>query len=286
MRRLGGYSREPVPVCQRLRCSACYKANSWAATHGCTLRHHEYSLGNYFRWLHDHWTYNGDNCYFCCCQHWQSNNNPAASDNTDYRDTGDKQVTNPSYASITKPKVNNAPPLQSFELTNTKIVHAEDHSFLQLGQEDVEKVIQNMELAIVMKFTNIRRTLEASLHNIERWGLSTQPAVGVLDNRHVLVRMFTKEDLHIAWLHDFQTIEKVQFRIMKWQHDMTSRYESPIVVWWVRLPGLIPAFCTQPILQMIGDTFAKFVDADPETLNTTKPAHPRIRGNRCFQTTS
>nr|UOX39817.1 DUF4283 domain-containing protein [Erythronium dens-canis] len=181
-----------------------------------------------------------------------------------------------SFASLLQSPVSNVTPLPSFNLTSSISIGEDGTKMINFTQEDVDKAVANMENTLVMKFNNTRPTIDAIRSTVSQWKLSQDAAIGPLDGRHVLLRLMTKDDLRIAWLHDSNTIMNIGYRLMKWSPQMGSRTESPVVVRWIRLPGLLPHFCTRPLLQLIGDGIAKFMDADTATLNTTRPSQPRI----------
>lgn len=59
-------------------------------------------------------------------------------------------------------------------------------------------------------------------------------------------------------------------------NNLDKKAESPIAQKWLWLPSLQSGLRVKTILALIGNAISTFVEADPETVNTMKPAHPRI----------
>nr|UOX39820.1 DUF4283 domain-containing protein [Erythronium dens-canis] len=184
-------------------------------------------------------------------------------------------TTQPTYATITKPR--DVPPLPNFEISGSVIKDTiEGMPALHISQVDFDKAKANFAFSLIMRFTRVRPKLETIRGIINgTWGISTA-AVGVLDSRRVLIRLLNEKDMLFALSKNHSSIDKVRYSLFKWQSNLGKKAESPVVYKWLRLPGLQPELCVNSILALIGNSFARFIEADPETANTMKPAHPRI----------
>nr|UOX39823.1 DUF4283 domain-containing protein [Erythronium dens-canis] len=184
-------------------------------------------------------------------------------------------TTQPTYATITKPR--DVPPLPDFEISGSVIKDTiEGMPALHISQVDFDKAKANFAFSLIMRFTRVRPKLETIRGIINgTWGISTA-AVGVLDSRRVLIRLLNEKDMLFALSKNHSSIDKVRYSLFKWQSNLGKKAESPIVYKWLRLPGLQPELCVNSILALIGNSFARFIEADPETANTMKPAHPRL----------
>nr|UOX39824.1 DUF4283 domain-containing protein [Erythronium dens-canis] len=188
--------------------------------------------------------------------------------------TGEDQPR--SYANAAKPLI--IPSLVDFECEGSCINNPmEGMPSIHISSVDLEKAKGNLAYTLIMRFTRVRPKLEAIRGIINcKWGLSSPAAVGVLDSRRMLIRLMHAKDLAIASSKNHGMIEKVPYSLFNWQSSLGRKEESPVCNKWLRLPGLQPELCVRSILSLIGNSIARFVDADPETTNTMKPSHPRI----------
>lgn len=85
-----------------------------------------------------------------------------------------------------------------------------------------------------------------------------------------------EDDLRIAWSKDHGQIGNIDYKFFKWDSNLGKKDESPIIAKWIRLPELPPDLFVKLIFTLIGISISTFVTADPETINTNRPAHPRI----------
>nr|UOX39821.1 DUF4283 domain-containing protein [Erythronium dens-canis] len=181
-----------------------------------------------------------------------------------------------SYAIAAKPTP--IPSLAEFDCEGSCIKeHFEGMPSIHISTADHEKAKANLAYTLIMRFTRVRPKLEAIrgiIHGV--WGLSKPATVGVLDSRRILIRLMNAEDLAAATSRNHGIIDKVPYSLFTWQSSLGRKAESPLCNKWLRLPGLQPELCVRTILSLIGNSFARFVEADPETTNTLKPAHPRI----------
>nr|UOX39822.1 DUF4283 domain-containing protein [Erythronium dens-canis] len=181
-----------------------------------------------------------------------------------------------SYVIAAKPV--SIPSLPEFEFEGSCIKeHTEGLPSIHISSADHEKAKSNFAHTLIMRFTRVRPKLDTIRGIVNGgWGLSKPAAVGVLDSRRLLIRLMNAEDLAVATSKNHGLIDKVPFSLFTWQSNLGRKAESPLCNKWLRLPGLQAELCVRNILSLIGNSFARFIEADPETTNTMKPSHPRI----------
>lgn len=123
-----------------------------------------------------------------------------------------------------------------------------------------------MKHVIVLKFSSIRPSLEAIRDSINRtWRVFGEFALGLLDPRHVLVRLDSEEEVQKALSRDSFHIRGVRFKAFRWHTGFSLTMDPILASIWVKLPGLPFKFFHPMLLKAIGDTIGTFLRIDENT---------------------
>ncbi|WMV43302.1 hypothetical protein MTR67_036687 [Solanum verrucosum] len=151
------------------------------------------------------------------------------------------------------------------------------------GSEVKALIIQeNLQYAIIGKFsygkpdiTELRRTLPGQC------GIKSECVIGVLDTRHILIRLTNLEDyVHLLSATAFYVKAKDnywQMRTFKWDPWFEPDVETTIGVAWISFPDLPPHFFAKEAIFSIAAAVGKPLMVDMATRNQTRPSCAKVK---------
>ncbi|WMV55379.1 hypothetical protein MTR67_048764 [Solanum verrucosum] len=169
------------------------------------------------------------------------------------------------YANILKPKISN--PYPHVSPKPVTFIHGEPS--ITWKSSEVKSLItqKNLQYAIIGKFSygkpevqELRRTLP------RQCGIKSECTIGVLDNKHILIRLTTMEDyVHLLSTTAFYVKVKEnywQIRTLKWDPWFEPDMETTIGVAWISFPDLPPNFFAKEAIFSIASAVGKPLTVD------------------------
>ncbi|KAH0651903.1 hypothetical protein KY284_031815 [Solanum tuberosum] len=112
-------------------------------------------------------------------------------------------------------------------------------------------------------------------------GIKSECTIGVLDTRHILIRLTTMEDyVHLLSSSAFYVKAKEsywQMRTLKWDPWFEPDVETTIGIAWISFPDLPPNFFAKEAIFSIANAVGKSLTVDMATKNQTRPSCARVK---------
>ncbi|KAL3636526.1 hypothetical protein CASFOL_018825 [Castilleja foliolosa] len=104
---------------------------------------------------------------------------------------------------------------------------------------EVDEAAKQFKHALILKFTAGRPSLhDIRNHIFSKWGLEVQPAVSIIEPRHILVITENGRDMLKVHSQDSKRIQSSLFRVFRWCPDYDFTRDSPKIPVWISLPHL------------------------------------------------
>ena len=101
-------------------------------------------------------------------------------------------------------------------------------------------------------------------------------SIGLLDQKHIQIRLHNEEDFTRIWLRSLWFIKSFPMRGFKWSPDFRSNVESQIVPLWISLPYLPVHFYDKSCLFSIAKAIGTPLKIDEPTASLTRPSVARV----------
>ncbi|KAH0707961.1 hypothetical protein KY290_009561 [Solanum tuberosum] len=199
--------------------------------------------------------------------------------NVQQTNTGDKNML--QYAHIFKPKSIN-PTHPMIPAKPVVMLHGEPN--ITWKASEVKALIrqENLQYAIIGKFSygkpdiiELRRTIPGQC------GIKSECTIGVLDTRHILIRLTSLEDyVHLLSTTTFYVKARENFwqmRTFKWDPWFEPDAETIIGVAWIYFPDLPPNFFAKEAIFSIAAAVGKPLTVDMATKNQTRPSCAKVK---------
>ncbi|KAK4353523.1 hypothetical protein RND71_025717 [Anisodus tanguticus] len=164
------------------------------------------------------------------------------------------------------------------------IVYLHGEPTIRFEKKEVEVMIhhQDLTLAIVGKFSHGWPDI-AFLRNAipKQCGLKAEVRIGLLCDRHVLIRCTIGEDFDTLMSRQtFEIKEKNRpyfMRTFKWDVSFNPAEESRYAYGWISFPGLSPHYYGESTLFSLAAAVGSPIAIDAATLNKTRPSYARVK---------
>ncbi|KAK4346139.1 hypothetical protein RND71_036315 [Anisodus tanguticus] len=164
------------------------------------------------------------------------------------------------------------------------IVYLHGEPTVRFEKKEVEVMIhhQDLTLAIVGKFSHGWPDI-AFLRNAipKQCGLKAEVRIGLLCDRHVLIRCTIGEDFDTLMSRQtFEIKEKTRpylMRTFKWDVSFNPAEESRFAYGWISFPGLSPHYYGESTLFSLAAAVGSPIAIDAATLNKTRPSCARVK---------
>ncbi|KAH0664937.1 hypothetical protein KY285_026143 [Solanum tuberosum] len=157
-------------------------------------------------------------------------------------DTGDQNT----YAHMLKPKKIN---LSILIIPPKPVVMLHGEPNITWKASEVKSLIiqENLQYAIIGKFSYVKPDIMELRKTIQnQCGIKSECTIGVLDTRHILIRLTSLEDyvqlLSTAVFYVKAKEKYWQIRTLKWDPWFEPEVETTIGVAWISFPDLPPNF--------------------------------------------
>ncbi|KAK4363840.1 hypothetical protein RND71_015198 [Anisodus tanguticus] len=141
---------------------------------------------------------------------------------------------------------------------------------------------QDLKYAVVGKFSHGMPSIAFLRTAIpKQCSLKAEVNIGLLHNRHVLIRCSIEEDYVTLmsrpnfWIKE--SSKSFLMRTFKWDIGFTPEEETSMAVIWLSFPNLPPNFYVPSILFSIASAVGRPIAIDAATLNKTRPSCARVK---------
>ncbi|KAK4376341.1 hypothetical protein RND71_002637 [Anisodus tanguticus] len=164
------------------------------------------------------------------------------------------------------------------------VVYLHGEPTIRFEKKEVEVMIhhQDLTLAIVGKFSHGWPDIAFLRTAIpKQCGLKAKVRIGLLCDRHVLIRCSIVEDFDTLMSRQtFEIKEKNKpylMRTFKWDVTFNPSEESRFAYGWISFPGLSPHYYGESTLFSMAAAVGTPIAIDPTTLNKTRPSCARVK---------
>ncbi|KAG8390889.1 hypothetical protein BUALT_Bualt01G0130500 [Buddleja alternifolia] len=145
-----------------------------------------------------------------------------------------------------------------------------------LSKEEDEYMDAPFQYALVGKFSHGYPTMTRLRAKFAAPGLNNGFKIGVLDHKHVWIRLFDPNDYARIWMKQTWYFEGFPMRVLKWSSDFNPAEESPIMPIWIKVFGLRPHWFHRRFLYHIASLVGKPIKLDEATTEIDNPIVARI----------
>lgn len=147
---------------------------------------------------------------------------------------------------------------------------------VEFSIEETGRLSSPYKFSLIGRFSFGRPAMETIRKAFHGFSLKAYFSIGLLDDQHILIKLFYEEDFMRLWLRDHLYIFKAPMKVMKWTLDFISGYDCPILPVWVNLPHLPVHLFAKNALFSICQRIRNPLRMDESTINVTRPSQARI----------
>ncbi|KAG8383586.1 hypothetical protein BUALT_Bualt04G0029100 [Buddleja alternifolia] len=129
---------------------------------------------------------------------------------------------------------------------------------------------------LVGKFSHGYPTMTRLRAKFAALGLNSGFKIGVLDNKHVWIRLFDPNDYARVWMKQTWYFDGFPMRVLKWTSDFNPTEESPIMPIWIKVFGLRPHWFHRQFLYHVASLIGKPLKLDEATTEIDNPVVARM----------
>ncbi|XP_027177262.1 uncharacterized protein LOC113776327 [Coffea eugenioides] len=147
---------------------------------------------------------------------------------------------------------------------------------LRLSRHDIDCLAAPFHNALVGRFSTGRAPMEVIRKFVMTLGLNGSCSVGLLDEKHVLIRPMVEDDYTRLFARRVWFIHYSPMSILKWSMDFRADHEVAIAPIWVSFPGLpIPFFQRRQLMQL-ASILGRPLKMDAATSDLRHPSVARV----------
>ncbi|KAH0706081.1 hypothetical protein KY285_010613 [Solanum tuberosum] len=190
-------------------------------------------------------------------------------------------TTGINYVNMLKPKIQN---YTGSKIPPKLVTIVQGEPNVTWKSSEVRNLIiqENLQYAIIEKFSyekpeigELRKTLP------KHCGIKGESTIGVLDSRHILIRLSLLED-YVLLLSTFAYYVKAkekywQMRTLKWDPWFEPDVETTIGVAWISMLDLPPNCFAKEAIFSIASAVGKPLTVDMATRNQTRPSCAKVK---------
>lgn len=143
---------------------------------------------------------------------------------------------------------------------------------IKFSMKEVESLSQSCKMLMVGKFSHGRPHLDKIRRVFQSLSLRSGFMISVLDQKHILINLFSEEDVYRMWIRGTWLIENFPMRIFKWDHRFNVEKESSMAPVWISIPNLPIHFFEKDALFSIAQVMGRPIRVDTATLGKTRPS--------------
>ncbi|XP_027150383.1 uncharacterized protein LOC113750625 [Coffea eugenioides] len=147
---------------------------------------------------------------------------------------------------------------------------------VSFSMEDIERIAAPFQYALVGKFSRGRPIMDDLRKFFHALDLTAKFSLGLLDRRHILIRLSNEADYYRVWSRGFWSINKAPMRVFKWSIDFHVDREDSIVPVWFALPMLpVHLFHKECLFSIVG-CLGRPLCVDAATAKGSRPNVARV----------
>nr|XP_027083663.1 uncharacterized protein LOC113705962 [Coffea arabica] len=147
---------------------------------------------------------------------------------------------------------------------------------LRISRQEIESLAAPFHHALVGRFSAGRPSMEAIRKFFVTLGLKGHCSVGLLDEKHVLIRPLVDNDYSRLFARRVWFIGKAPMSISKWSINFRSGQELSIAPVWISFPGLPIPFFQRNQLMQLASTLGHPLKLDAATGDLRRPSAARV----------
>ncbi|KAG8363950.1 hypothetical protein BUALT_Bualt19G0075600 [Buddleja alternifolia] len=145
-----------------------------------------------------------------------------------------------------------------------------------LSKEEDEFMSAPFQYALVGKFSHGYPTMTRLRAKFAALGLNKSFKIGVLNQKHVWIRLFDPNDYARIWMKQTWYFDGFPMRVLKWTADFDPTQESLIMPIWIKIFGLKPHWFHRKFLYHVASLIGKPLKLDEATTKIDNPVVARI----------
>ncbi|KAG8362639.1 hypothetical protein BUALT_BualtUnG0055700 [Buddleja alternifolia] len=134
-----------------------------------------------------------------------------------------------------------------------------------LSKEEDDFMAAPHQYSLVGKFSHGYPSMIRLRAKFAALGLKNGFKIGVLDHKHVWIRLFDANDYARVWMKQTWYFDSFLMRVMKWTHDFDPNEGSPIMPIWIKVLGLRPHWFHKQFLYHVASLIGKPLKLDEAT---------------------
>ncbi|OVA10378.1 protein of unknown function DUF4283 [Macleaya cordata] len=179
------------------------------------------------------------------------------------------------YASLLAPRPSTSTPtwVPEYRLSMKDGIPA-----IRFSPHDLLRSEQIMAFSLILKFSAGRPPLNDIKAHIElHWGLTGKYVVGLIDPRHILLRLSSELEVTKVLVREKKHIQGYWFRIFRWSSSFNPKKESSLAPVWVLIPRLPMNYFSNEMMHGIAERIGgRLLKVDNPTLGHSRPSVARI----------
>ena len=147
---------------------------------------------------------------------------------------------------------------------------------ITFAQTDLEVLLALFTFALVGKFSKGRPIMDVIQKFFLSLDLKETVSVGLLDSRHVLIRLGNEMDFHRLWSRGNWYSHGVLMSVLKWSPAFHVDREPSVVLVWFQLPKLMIHYFAKECLFQIVSCIGKPLFMDSATASGVRLSVARV----------
>ncbi|KAG8372114.1 hypothetical protein BUALT_Bualt12G0032800 [Buddleja alternifolia] len=145
-----------------------------------------------------------------------------------------------------------------------------------VSKEEDDFMAAPFQYSLVGKFSHGYPTMSRLRAKFAALGLNKGFKIGVLDHKHVWIRLFDPNDYARVWMKQTWYFDGFPMRVLKWTSNFDPKEESPIMPVWVKVFGLRPHWFHRQFLYHVASLIGKPLKLDEATTEIENPMFARM----------
>ncbi|KAG8385897.1 hypothetical protein BUALT_Bualt03G0092900 [Buddleja alternifolia] len=145
-----------------------------------------------------------------------------------------------------------------------------------LSKEEDEFMAAPFQYSLVGKFSHGYPSMTRLRSKFAALGLTKGFKIGVLDHKHVWIRLFYPNDYARVWMKQTWYFDGFPMRVLKWTSEFDPNEESPVMPIWIKVFGLRPHWFHRQFLYHVASLIGKPLKLDEATTQIDNPVVARM----------
>ncbi|KAG8380645.1 hypothetical protein BUALT_Bualt06G0037300 [Buddleja alternifolia] len=147
---------------------------------------------------------------------------------------------------------------------------------IHISAEEDAIMAEPYQYSLVGKFSYGNPTMTRLRAIFMKLGLNKGFKIGVLDHKHIWIRLFDLNDYARVWMKQTWYLDGYPMRVLKWTSEFDPAEESSIMPIWIKIFGLRPHWFHRQFLYHVASFVGKPLKLDEATTEIDNPVVARI----------